>query len=82
MLLVIYILLIESGGGAPSFSLFGAFFPAWLLCAVFGLVSCFVLRGVLITIRLDEAVPLKFVVYLAVAVASALGSWLTLFGDR
>ena len=82
VLVVINLLRAESLGGAPSFSLFGAFFPAWLLCAGLGLLACFVLRGILIAIRFDDAVPLKLMVYLAFAVIAALGSWLALFGDR
>ena len=68
--------------GAPSVSLFGAFFPAWLLCAAFGLIACFILRGALILVRFDDAVPMKLFVFLAFAVAIALGSWLVLFGHR
>ena len=65
-----------------SYSLFGAFFPAWLLCAAVGLMACLVLRGAMIAIRFDDAIPLKLVVYTAFAVLVALGLWLTLFGER
>src|SRR6267154_6887479 len=30
-----------SQAGAPSFDIFGAFFPAWLLCAVLGIFVAF-----------------------------------------
>ena len=69
-------------GGAASYNLFGAFFPAWLICAVIGLVACFVLRGAMVVIRLDDAIPLKLLVYTAVAVLVALSLWLMLFGER
>ena len=68
--------------GAPSVSLFGAFFPAWLFCAAFGLIACFILRGALILVRFDDAIPFKLFVFLAFAVAMTLGSWLVLFGHR
>ena len=68
-------------GGAPSYSLFGAFFPAWLLCAMIGIIACLVLRGTLIAVHFDDAIPLKLVVYTAFAVLVALGLWLMLFGE-
>jgi len=70
------------GDAAPSFSLFGAFFPAWLFCALVGLVAALVLRGTFIVIRLDDAIPLRLVVYTAFAVLMTLGIWLTLFAGR
>ncbi len=67
--------------GAPSYSIFGAFFPAWLLCAVLGIFASILLRTVLIAADFEEAVPFKLLVYLAFAVGSTLWLWLALFGD-
>ncbi len=66
--------------GAPSYSIFGAFFPAWLLCAVLGIFASILLRTVLIATDFEEAVPFKLLVYLAFAVGSTLWLWLALFG--
>jgi hypothetical protein len=66
--------------GAPSYSIFGAFFPAWLLCAVLGISASILLRTVLIATDFEEAVPFKLLVYLAFAVGSTLWLWLALFG--
>lgn len=65
--------------GAPSYSLFGAFFPAWLLCSALGLVTAFVFRGLVIATGLEEAMPLKLLTYTAFGAAVALWTWLTLF---
>jgi hypothetical protein len=68
--------------GAPSYSIFGAFFPAWLLCAGIGLVGSAVLRVLVIAIGFEEALPSPLLVYLAFAAGVALWLWLGLFGER
>jgi len=68
--------------GAPSYSLFGAFFPAWLLCATIGAVGSIGLRGLVIALGLEDALPFKLLVYVAFAVGVALWLWLSLFGER
>jgi len=66
--------------GAPSYNLFGAFFPAWLLCAAIGALGSLGIRAVALAIGLDAAMPLKLVTYLAFAATLALSIWLLLFG--
>ncbi len=68
--------------GAPSYSLFGAFFPAWLLCATIGAVGSIGLRSLVIAAGLEEAMPFRLLVYVAFAVGLALWLWLSLFGER
>jgi hypothetical protein len=68
--------------GAPSYSLFGAFFPAWLLCATIGALGSIGLRSFVIAMGLEDAMPFKLLVYVAFAVGLALWLWLSLFGDR
>lgn len=65
---------------APAFSLFGSFFPAWLVCAIVGIVGALVLRAVLAVLRLDGSIPFKLAVYTSAAVAIDCILWLTLFG--
>jgi hypothetical protein len=67
--------------GAPSYSLFGAFFPAWLLCAGLGIVASILLRSLLIAADFEEAVPFKLLVYVAFALGVTLWLWLALFGE-
>ena len=71
----------ELAGAAPSLTMFGAFFPAWLVCAIVGIVSCLVLRALIIALRFDDAIPLKLFVYTAFAILVALASWLAMFGE-
>ena len=68
--------------GAPSYSLFGAFFPARLLCATIGALGSIGLRSFVIAMGLEDAMPFKLLVYVAFAVGLALWLWLSLFGDR
>jgi hypothetical protein len=68
--------------GAPSYSLFGAFFPAWLLCGTIGALGSIGLRSFVIAMGLEDAMPFKLLVYVAFAVGLALWLWLSLFGDR
>jgi hypothetical protein len=68
--------------GAPSYSIFGAFFPAWLLCAGIGLVGSVVLRVLVIATGFEETLPWPLLVYTAFATGVALWLWLALFGER
>jgi YtcA family len=68
--------------GAPSYSLFGAFFPAWLLCAGLGLLGSLLFRGLVISSGFEDAIPFKLLVYTAFAAGLAVWMWLGLFGDR
>ena len=63
-------------GGAPSVPLFGSFFPAWIICAVGGLLIAVVLRTILIAVRLDEHLPAPPLVYLCLAVSCGILFWL------
>lgn len=66
--------------GAPSIPAFGAFFPAWLLCAALGIFGAVILRLVFIKIGLDDVLPWPLAVYTAVAVALAVITSSLLFG--
>jgi hypothetical protein len=66
--------------GAPSYSIFGAFFPAWLLCAGIGVAGAICLRRIAIGTGLEPKMPFKPLVYIAFAAALALSTWMLLFG--
>lgn len=59
-------------GGAPTLFLAGAFFPAWLLCAVAGVLGAVALRVVLVALGVDDGIPFRLVTYIAVAIAIGL----------
>jgi len=59
-------------GGAPTIFLSGAYFPAWLLCAVAGILGAVLVRIVLVVFGVDDAIPFRLVTYAAVAIAIGL----------
>ena len=65
--------------GAPSYSIFGAFFPAWLLCAGIGIAGSIGLRSLFIATGLEAEMPFRPLTYFAFAAALALSIWLLLF---
>jgi len=68
--------------GAPSYSIFGAYFPAWLLCSAIGILASVALRAAVVASGLEDAIPLRLLVYLGFAAAVALWLWLSLFGGQ
>jgi hypothetical protein len=69
-----------SAAGAPSFDLFGAFFPAWLFCAVLGVASAGAARGVFVASGLAERLPYQLFVCTAIGLMAACLAWLIGFG--
>jgi YtcA family len=69
-----------SAAGAPSFDLFGAFFPAWLFCGVLGVVGAGAARGVFVASGLSERLPYQLFVCTAIGVLAACLAWLIGFG--
>jgi YtcA-like protein len=69
-----------SEGSAPSFDLFGAFFPAWLLCGVAGVAGAIVARVVFVSTGLATTLPYQLAVCTAIGVITALLAWLVGFG--
>jgi hypothetical protein len=67
--------------GAPSFVLFGAFFPAWLLCGTLGIVGAGVARAAFVASGLSVALPYQLFVCAAVGTVVALFIWLACFGQ-
>jgi len=69
-----------STGGAPSFDLFGAFFPAWLLCGMVGIAGAVVARVAFVSSGLANSLPYQLAVCTAIGVIAALLFWLISFG--
>ena len=65
---------------APSFELFGAYFPAWMLCALVGVVGAAGTRVILTNTRFNHVVPCQFAVCAAMGVIVGVLSWAALFG--
>ena len=67
--------------GAPSLILFGAYFPAWILCAVAGVVAAILARVAMVMSGLSNALPLQLLVCIAVGLLVAVAGWLFWFGQ-
>jgi len=66
--------------GAPSFSLFGAYFPAWLLCSVIGVLCGIVARIVFVAKGLSGVLPFQLFVCTAIGALCGALTWLLFFG--
>lgn len=66
----------SAAGGAPAVPIFGSFFPAWIICAVGGIVLAVVIRALLIALRIDEHLPAPPLVYLCLAISGGIAFWM------
>ncbi len=76
--------LISSGcsvRGAPSYTLFGAFFPAWMFCAAIGIISAIGARITFVATGLGNILPFQLFVCVSIGLCIALLVWLLLFGQ-
>ena len=66
--------------GAPSFILFGAFFPAWMLVAGIGILGAIAARIAMVTTGLAQIVPLQLLVCVSAGLTLAILVWSLWFG--
>ena len=66
--------------GAPSFVLFGAFFPAWMLVAGIGILAAIGTRIALVASGLAEILPMQLLVCVSVGLTIAILVWTLWFG--
>ena len=66
--------------GAPSFVLFGAYFPAWMVCATCGIVAGILLRAGFVASGLAAMLPYQLFVCASGGLIVAIGVWLLWFG--
>jgi YtcA family len=69
-----------SAAGAPSFDIFGAFFPAWLLCAALGIFVALGARIFFAARNLTDVLPFQLPVCTSIGAICALLIWLICFG--
>ena len=67
--------------GAPSFALFGAFFPAWMFCALLGILAAAGSRAVFVASGIADVLPYQLFVCASIGVSLALLAWLFWFGQ-
>lgn len=61
--------------GAPSLTIAGAYFPAWLLCAIIAVVVAIVVRSIMVATGLSNRIPFQLAVCLSIGVIVALIFW-------
>lgn len=69
-----------SQAGAPAFPLFGAYFPAWMACVAGGIFGAIVVRLILIRLGIDDAMPIRLPIYVAIAATIGFLLSITSFG--
>ena len=65
--------------GAPSFALFGAFFPAWMLVSAIGILAAIGARVALLATGAAEILPLQLFVCVSAGLTVATLTWLLWF---
>ena len=65
---------------APTLDLLGSYFPAWMLCAVAGILAAVIIRQILALAGIHEYVLVPLLTYTGYAVSAALLLWLFWFG--
>jgi len=65
---------------SPTMDLFGSFFPAWMLCAVIGIVATIVVRQILAIAGINQYVIAPLLTYTGLALSGTLIIWLLWFG--
>jgi hypothetical protein len=64
-----------SGCGAPSLIIAGAYFPAWLVCAILAVLVAAVVRALMVATRLSQLIPFQLAVCTSIGAIVALIVW-------
>lgn len=62
-------------GGAPSLTIAGAYFPAWLLCAIIAVLVAAFIRALMVATGLANFIPYQLAVCCSAGVIVALILW-------
>jgi hypothetical protein len=65
--------------GAPTFAIVGAYFPAWMLCGLLGIVGAAIARAVFSGFGLDAILPAKLFVYVSIGLIIGIALWIGWF---
>jgi YtcA family len=65
---------------SPTMDLLGSYFPAWMLCAVIGIVAAVIIRQILAVAGITDYVVAPLLTYTGLAVSATLLAWLLWFG--
>lgn len=65
----------SSCAGAPSTTVAGAFFPAWLVCALIGALAALVARVIFVATGLAQTLPLQLLVCVSAGMLCGAMAW-------
>jgi hypothetical protein len=65
--------------GAPSFTLAGTYFPAWMLCAAIGIAAAISARALFVARGLNFVLPYQLLLCSSIGVIAGIFFWLILF---
>ena len=65
---------------APSFPVVGAYFPAWMFCALVGIAVAIGARVLCLAVGIDGFLSFRLFTYVSLGVLAALAVWLPVFG--
>jgi hypothetical protein len=66
---------------SPMQSIVGSYFPAWMLCAIFGIILTVVIYVIFVKIHINEFIPAKLLIYPGLAISLTFILWLLFFGN-
>ncbi len=66
--------------GAPSVEVAGAYFPAWLGCALIAVVGALLARAAMVTTGLAQALPFQLFVCVSIGLLVATLAWVAWIG--
>ncbi|MCF8005025.1 MAG: hypothetical protein K9L32_12665 [Chromatiaceae bacterium] len=65
---------------SPELPFYGAYFPSWLISATLGILGSVLVRSLLIRLGIDAGMPLRTLVYIALACLIAFAISAKVFG--
>jgi len=66
---------------SPSRDILGSFFPAWMLCAVVGIILAVAVHKIFVRTGVDASLPAKPLIYLLLTGTATFLVWLIWFGN-
>ena len=73
--------LASSGCGGPQIDVLGSYFPSWMACLAIGCVVSFVAHHVFTRLDVDLNIGPRGLVYVCLALAATLMTWLAFFRE-
>lgn len=62
-------------GGAPSITIAGAYFPAWLLCGILAALVATITRVAMVVMGVANYIPAQLTVCLSIGIIAAVILW-------